>query len=254
MNAMTIDTTLDFRTELPPGRDPDLYSPTLRRYHKLLWSKPLPCGCDFGLSDATPRMYLHHRSNLGEYRLTSDGIGATFTMRSKPETRKLLEQFSEDEHEDFRRRASTIAGFLIFPANIAGQTGQTINQVRGCNLRISDRIDLTLECIRLHYLSLPNPLGATLSKHADFLALFGSFTSYVDFFLLNDLTSADSSTINFFLPLNFEASGMPKSADEYRAYRQGMLAFLDARSRRIAAYAANLVDGGGQGIAEIVRT
>lgn len=241
---MTIDTTLDFRTELPPGKDPDLFSPTLRRYHKLLWSKPLPSGRDFALSDATPGMYLHHRSDLGEYRLTSDGIGATLTMRTKPETRKLLEQFSEDEHEDFRRRASTIAGFLIFPTNIAGQTGQTINQVRGCNLRISYRIDLTLECIRLHYLGVPNPLGATLSKHADFFALFGSFRRYVDFFLLNDLTSADSSTINFFMPLNFEVSGMPKGADEYRAYRQDMLAFLDARSRRIAAYVAGLADTG----------
>lgn len=38
---MNIDTAFDFRTDTPPGRDPDSHSPTLRRYHQLLWSKPL---------------------------------------------------------------------------------------------------------------------------------------------------------------------------------------------------------------------
>lgn len=33
-----IDTTFDFRDDTPEGKDPDQYSPTLRRYHKLLWS------------------------------------------------------------------------------------------------------------------------------------------------------------------------------------------------------------------------
>jgi hypothetical protein len=40
-----IDTSFDFRID-SAGRDPDKYSPTLRRYHRLLWSKPLPWrGC-----------------------------------------------------------------------------------------------------------------------------------------------------------------------------------------------------------------
>ena len=34
------DPTFDFRTEAG-GEDPDSTSPTLRAYHKLLWSKPL---------------------------------------------------------------------------------------------------------------------------------------------------------------------------------------------------------------------
>jgi len=39
-----IDITFDFRSDTPgyPKKDPDALSPTLRRYHKLLWSKPLP--------------------------------------------------------------------------------------------------------------------------------------------------------------------------------------------------------------------
>lgn len=238
MSDGQIDTNFDFRTEIGPGRDPDACSPTLRRYHKLLWSKTLPDGRDFILSDASWSQYLYHKSDLGEFRMTSDGIAATYTLRKNPTVRKLLESFSDDEHEAFRRRASTIAGFLIFPANTAGKKGRTINQDRGCDLRISDRIDLTLECIRRHYLGQPSPLASTLARYADFFALFGNFSDYVEFFLLNDLVSENASTVRFFLPLNFDASGLPADADAYRAYRERLLAFLDARNRRIGAYAA----------------
>lgn len=37
-----IDIGFDMRSDTPPGKDPDAYSPTLRRYHQLLWSKPFP--------------------------------------------------------------------------------------------------------------------------------------------------------------------------------------------------------------------
>jgi hypothetical protein len=32
-----IDITFDFRSDTPPGKDPDTWSPTLRSYHQLLW-------------------------------------------------------------------------------------------------------------------------------------------------------------------------------------------------------------------------
>jgi hypothetical protein len=234
---MQIDTTYDFRTDIARGRDPDACSPTLRRYHKLLWSKALPDGRDFTLSDASWAQYLHHRSDLGEFRMTSDTIAATYTLRLNPAVRRILASLPEEDHEAFRAKAYTIAGFLIFPANTPGRTGRTINQDRGCDPRISDRIDLTLECIRRHYLGDPSPLASTLSRYADFFALFGGFSDYVDFFLLNDLVNRDASAVRFFLPLNFDASGLPADADAYRVYRERMLAFLDARSRRIAACA-----------------
>ena len=71
----------------------------------------------------------------------------------------------------------------------------TINQARGCLRRISDRLDLTLECIRRHYLGLDDPsrLGETLKLYSDFFALFESFRGYVDFFLLQDLVTDDYS-------------------------------------------------------------
>jgi hypothetical protein len=76
-----IDITFDFRRDTPEGKDPDTYSKTLRRYHKLLWSKPLPCGAFFGLDDAIPGYYLYHGSTLGEFSLSSD-IGVETVLRS----------------------------------------------------------------------------------------------------------------------------------------------------------------------------
>lgn len=35
-----VDIDFDVRTDTPASKDPDSYSPTLRRYHQILWSKP----------------------------------------------------------------------------------------------------------------------------------------------------------------------------------------------------------------------
>jgi hypothetical protein len=40
---MLIDTSFDFRVDAR-GKDPDSHSPTLRKYHKRLWSRTLPGG------------------------------------------------------------------------------------------------------------------------------------------------------------------------------------------------------------------
>ena len=73
-----IDVTFDFRSDTPPGKDPDTRSKTLRRYHKFLWSKPLPNGKFFELDDTKPRSYLHHQSAVGEFWLNSDAVIPTF--------------------------------------------------------------------------------------------------------------------------------------------------------------------------------
>src|SRR5690242_16162062 len=95
---MTIDTTFDFRIDAG-GYDPDRYSPTLRRYHRLLWSKQLPSGSLFDLTDSTPGVYLHHSSTLGEFRLSSDSVMQTFTRWVA--LRPVTEQLSEAENEFF---------------------------------------------------------------------------------------------------------------------------------------------------------
>jgi hypothetical protein len=64
-NWLVIDTSFDFGSE--PGRDPDTHSPTLRRYHRLLWSKPLPGGAMFDLVEIGRKGNYHvqHDSELG---------------------------------------------------------------------------------------------------------------------------------------------------------------------------------------------
>lgn len=61
-----IDITFDFHSD-SRGRDPDSYSPTLKKYHKILWSKPLPNGNLFTLKDDKTGAYLYHKSDLGEF-------------------------------------------------------------------------------------------------------------------------------------------------------------------------------------------
>ena len=67
---MIIDTTSDFRTDTPSGRGPDSHSPTLRRYHQLLWSEPLPSGVLFELDATVPGYYLLHRPGRTDTRRT----------------------------------------------------------------------------------------------------------------------------------------------------------------------------------------
>ena len=73
-----VDINFDVYSDTPKGRDPDLYSATLRKYHQILWNKPLPNGLRFDLDDNTPRL-LHHKSELGEFLLSSDSIGHTYS-------------------------------------------------------------------------------------------------------------------------------------------------------------------------------
>jgi hypothetical protein len=228
---MWIDTSFDFRTDAS-GKDPDTHSPTLRQYHKLLWSKPLPSGRPFYLSDATPGVYLHHHSELlGEFFLCSDAVIPAFTRWKR--FMHITELIPVEEDEAFRRIGYTIGGMMVFPGNrIDGK--QTINGARGFNQKISDRFDLTLECIRRHYLGQSSPLSETLSRYRKFFALFESFQGYVDFFVLHDLVTEDCSAVKFSMPFDdFSTPSRPKDRDAYAAYRRLSIEFIEARNRRI---------------------
>jgi len=227
---MRIDTTFDFRRD-SAGRDPDAYSSTLRLYHKHLWSKPLPCGRPFVLCDTVPGAYLHHRSELGEFFLSSDSVVPTFTRWKS--MKHITSVYSEEENELFLSISYTMGGMIIFPANrMDGKN--TINGMRGFSRKIADRFDLTLECIRRHYIGATSPLGETLSRYSEFFSLFRSYDGYVNFFLLQDLVTQDGSTIRFFIPFDdFRRPSVPRSCDEYLEYRRNSIAFVEARNRRI---------------------
>jgi hypothetical protein len=103
------------------------------------------------------------------------------------------------------------------------------------NRTISDRFDLTLECVRRHYAGGPSPLETVLERYADFFALFGSFAGYTEFFLFQDLVHPGTGEVRFFLPFNdFAPPAVPTDVGSYRRYRTAAMDFVQARNARIA--------------------
>ena len=231
--TLSIDTTFNFYSD-SGGKDPDSYSPTLKKYHKLLWSKPLPSGKVFTLSDTESNSYLTYISAQEKISLSSDSISNSY--RNKKYLSNILKDLT-NEVEKFRNIGSTIGGYILFPAKkIDGK--MTINGARGFNQKIADRFDLTLECIRLHYLGKPNPLQEVLDQNSSFFKLFESFAGYVDFFLLQDLVDANYESINLFIPIKqiFESSPLPASKEEYLQYMKSSTSFTAKRNERIKAW------------------
>jgi hypothetical protein len=236
--GMAFDPTFDFRTDAGGG-DPDATSPTLRAYHKLVWTKPLPGGELFELNDTEPGAYLLHQSRRGKFFLASDSAMPTF--RKYQRMAHIMSLMPESEREEFGTITYQMGGMMLFPGNrIDGK--QTINGARGFNPRIADRLDLTLECIRLHYLGEMNPLAETLDRYRNFFALFENFRGYIDFFLLQDMVSEDKSAVRLFLPFDdFRTPPLPASVEAYRDYRENATSFVKARNRRMAESVAGRV-------------
>ena len=234
---MIIDVNFNFYLDTPKGKDPDSYSDTLRRYHKLLWNKPLPNGTVFNLDLKTPKI-LHHKSQLGEFYLSSDSLAHDYSKWKS--TEHIIKKIPKTEIKNFFNLGCTIGGYTIFPSNRVDNQ-MTINGSRGINKKIKDRFDLTLECIRRFYLNEDNPLLETLSRYRDFFKLFDDFKGYVDFFLFQDLVQSNYSSINYFLPSNnFNSSPIPNDVQEYKVYRKNMTKFINKRSKRIFEYSKNL--------------
>jgi hypothetical protein len=192
----------------------------------------LPGGEFFELNDTTPGSYLHHRSAVGEFSLSSDAVIPTFKWVAR-----IKELIPADELRAFNAIGYTIGGMMVFPGNrIDGRW--TINQARGCTKQVADRFDLTLECIRRYYGNVESPLSDVLRRYARFFDLFRDFRGYVEFFLLQDLVSADFSTVRISEPFDdFVGSPIPDGGvDEYNAYKRSSIAFIEARNKRILAF------------------
>jgi hypothetical protein len=211
------------------GGDPDSTSPTLRKYHKLLWSKALPNGKIFELTDNKSGAYLYHKSEIGEFFLGSDAI--THSYKHHKRKAFIVQQLQNDVQELFDL-GSTVGGYIIFPNNrIEGN--QTINQARGVNGYIDDRFDLTLECIRRFYIGQKSPLFDVLNRYKYFFDLFVSFREYVDYFLLNDLINKEDQ-IRFYLPFNhFSNKPFFNTIDDYLLYKERVISFIQQRNNRI---------------------
>lgn len=227
----TLITSFNFYSD-SNGGDPDSASPTLRNYHKFLWSKPLPNGELFNLTDNKSGAYLYHKSQLGEYFLGSDAI--TNSYKNHKRKKWLTEQIQNEVAELFDA-GSTIGAYIIFPNNkIDGK--HTINQARGINSYIDDRFDLTLECIRRFYQGQYSPLHDTLFRYESFFNLFKNFEGYIKFFLLEDLVN-ENQTIKFFLPFdNFKTEPRINNVGEYLAYKENVMNFITSRNNRISLH------------------
>lgn len=238
MSEHTLDITLDFMLE-SPDKDPDTHSPTLRRYHQLLWSKPLPSGEPFEL--VVPKRkadgYLIFDGPNGLIYFGSDAITNSYTRWLRPKRLvEAMERLDSSQKHRFLNPPYTIASAMIWPVRSANRP--TINQARGTRAKIADRMDLTLECIRRHYSGSEegSPLQDVLLSYADFFELFIGFSEFVHFFHFQDLVSADHSRVEFLLPFDgFERSGVPSTLEEYVACREATLAFEEARGRRMVA-------------------
>lgn len=228
--GLPIDVNFDFRTDAGE-KDPDLFSPTLRRYQQILWSKQLTSGEDLELSQR-PGLYLAREGDAPNMFLSSDSISNSWRVVKR--LQQIISLIPDAKLDEFQRLGSTIGAKILFPGRkIGGHL--TINVARGFSRSIADRFDLTLECIRRQYLNEPNPLSKTLEVYWAFFDAFESFEGYVDFFLLNDLANGDE--INFFLPFeDFRNSPWPADLNQYHAYMKSTMDFVAARNRRIAEW------------------
>jgi hypothetical protein len=249
---MTIDVDFDFTSDsfgywedywnrndgMGSGKtDPDLYSPTLQLYQKLLWSRVLPNGEFMDLEIGTGANYLTWKN----FRFGSDSIIVSFRYKKY---RYMIEQVMravgdyKKFYENYTHKSYTIGGEIIFPKHV-----NSINQMRGTNALIADRWDLTLECIRRYYNNDKSPLYETLKEDKQFFSLFKDFKGYVDFFFLQDAVTEDYSKVNMWCgKSDFVFDGLPKTVDEYLRFIDEELRFVEKRNMRIKEYCKSNCD------------
>jgi len=230
---MIIDVTYDLRKDTK-ANDPDAESKILKKYHQILWSKTLPNGNKISLSEPTDYGYLVFKYNDQDIMLSSDIIITTYIQweRCKYYTEKINNKIKME----FDEKAHTIGAFIVYPkSKINGLS--TINMERGTNASILDRFDLTLECIRLHYLQNENPLKDVLNRYKYFFDLFGSFRNYCQYFLLDDLVDNDYNSIKYFVNNRTAFNKpLPSNESEYIEFVNNAMEFITNRNKRIQQY------------------
>ncbi|TWS26553.1 hypothetical protein FK268_04835 [Tsukamurella sputi] len=231
--SKTLSTRIDFSEDTPPGKDSDVFSPTLRQYHRALWSRELPGGGNFNLIAKGYRPYLSHRSPLGDFDLSSDICVPGFVGRRRMES--IIKETPYRAIDKFEAVRGTIGGRMIWPSRTINGTG-TINGMRGFHPRISDRWDLTVECVRRHYAAQASPLSTVLEANRGFFDLFNDFRGFVDFFLLQDIVSPDYTSVRFLMPFDdFTTPALPADSASYTQYLAKATGYIRARNTRIAS-------------------
>lgn len=241
-------------------KDPDAHSARLKACHQALWSKKLPTE---GVIDLRPDGLGLRDQVSGEF-LKSDAAMPVWERWGEVKgllngTEELLQQEGLGSIHDLGWRLYDMGGMVLFPGHrVDGRW--TINQAKGCSrFKIADRLDLTLECIRLYYelldaragvvddlpegYSSVNPLGDVLHRYRSFFDLFGSFEGYIGFWLLDDLVVKDEAglRVDFLLPRDSSAAydftrerALPADEHEYFTFLKVSDDFVAKRNRRMA--------------------
>ncbi|GAA5220576.1 DUF6994 family protein [Membranihabitans marinus] len=149
-----IDIEYDYRLDSKCG-DPDVDSLKLYNLHSILWNQTLPNTETLQLKiprKSYGRLILE--TNLTD-NLSSDRMCPHFVGKYNG---RLDGWLNDGDKIRLQQKVRTIGGHIVFPAH--RRNGFTINQARGINQKISDRFDLTLECIRRFYRNEANPLDS----------------------------------------------------------------------------------------------
>ena len=232
-------------TEDAGGKDPDIYSLKLREDLLSLYRKELPNGTLFDLQKGQDNTYDYLVFN--GWRFGSDSISNTYTHQKNYQWMiRDLEKtdFYNELIDKYRAIDYTIGCHTLFPKNNNPNNSKSwsINQERGTNPKICDRMDLTLECIRRFYNNENSPLYYKFQENVYFFDLFkdkngkNGFEGYVNFFYLNDLlVNNDYTKINYFLPFdNFERFPKPQDINEWKIFCEKQIEFINARNKRIS--------------------
>lgn len=219
-----IDIDFDYRKDSRCG-DPDKDSTLLYEVLKEVFSKPLANGEKLELKVG----------KVGSQLVLSHGLGDNLSCdRMCPHfgnDKTLKDLISPAEKDVLAYKVRTLGGHIVFPAH--RKNGMTINQSRGFKSSISDRFDLTLECIKRFYDNSTSPLFETLKRYEDFFALFVDFKGYIDFFLLEDFVN-DNYEVVFSLPFDdFKGNAIPNNIEAYKHYYNTIIALMDKRTKRM---------------------
>lgn len=147
-----IDLDFDFRKDCKMGTGPDKYSIKLKEAHRELWSKELPNTKKGKLNLKVEKNRIVGGTGNSQFDFGSDSITICYGKRTTTEEFRRNIEISK-LLEDYDAIGYVLSTSIIFPLkDDDGKASWTINRARGCSRRICDRIDLTLECIRIFYL------------------------------------------------------------------------------------------------------
>lgn len=204
--------------------DPDALSETLYEYHHLLWGKREPL-TDLrhpkqkNILKLPVEISIIKQKEYGlklpvEISLGADNFVALYMGKNKKNGKLVLKYKAMREKDnnailhkqkelrpnwETERIKYTIGGSIVYPKFNGG-----INQTRGKNKKIADRIDITLACIKMWYNAnngedggkkKDNPLWDCLNilQNKIFFSLFGTgeegFKNYINFFLFDDFVN-----------------------------------------------------------------